>query len=795
MKNVVLILGSLALIAVVGMLIFISAHSPQYKGDISLQGLDEEVEVLFDEYGVPHIYASNETDAYKTLGYVHAQDRLFQLEMMRRVGTGTLAEFLGADLLEIDQFFRTLGIPKHALESTEYWQNQPQSPWKLAAEAYIAGVNQFIQEGNLPMEYSLLGETPREFTINDVHAITGYMAFTFAMAVKTDPMLTKISKELGPDYLKSISVNTLPEHVFIPNFYPEKTDLDSTQSKSIIAMLDKLPVPLLEGSNSWVIAGSKSASGKVLFANDTHIGFSSPSVWYEAHIEYPGFRFYGNHLAGLPFGLVGHTEFHSIGLTMFENDDQDFFLEKLNPSNSNEIMIGNQGSPISSRIETIQVKEADAQEFEIKETIHGPILNPVVPEIAASTENPVSSWWVYTQEPTRALEATYKMAHAKSIDDVAQAAALIHAPGLNIMYGDAEGNIAWWAAARLPERNPASNSKIFRNGSDPDDQPAGWLPFTENPQSINPPWGYVVSANNQTDTLSNGTLVPGYYYPGDRYQRIAETIASRNDWTVEDLKTLQLETINTTHPKNVQVLLKAVSSDNFSEFEGLSEEISNWQGTHNLQDMAPTVYYKWLYHTLRLSMSDELGMEAFETYLETFTMIRSTPLFLNDPANLWWDDRNTEAIESKDEIIQAALNQTLAELETQFGENWKKWEWQKAIISVHPHPLGAQKPLDKLFNVETYPLEANAEAVNKLAFRLNGEGVYTVTSGPAMRILLDFENVESSLSVLPTGQSGNRFSPFYKDQANLFAKGKYRSQLMNRSDIEKSSENRLVLKP
>lgn len=795
MKNIVLILGSIALIAVVGMLIFISVHSPQYKGEISLQGLEEEVEVLFDEYGVPHIYASNETDAYKTLGYVHAQDRLFQLEMMRRVGTGTLAEFLGADLLEIDQFFRTLGIPKHALESTEYWHNQPQSPWKSAAEAYIAGVNQFIQEGNLPMEYSLLGETPREFTINDVHAITGYMAFTFAMAVKTDPLLTKISKELGPDYLKSISINTLPEHVLIPNFYPGETKPDSTGNGSILAMLDKLPVPLLEGSNSWVISGSKSASGKVLFANDTHIGFSSPSVWYEAHIEYPGFRFYGNHLAGLPFGLVGHTDFHSIGLTMFENDDQDFFLETLNPTNSDEIMIGDQPFPISSRIETIQIKEADAQEFEIKETIHGPILNSVVPEIAAITENPVSSWWVYTQEPTRALEATYKMAHAKSIDDVAQAAALIHAPGLNIMYGDAEGNIAWWAAARLPERNPESNSKFFRNGSDPDAQPSGWLPFTENPQSINPPWGYVVSANNQTDTLSNGTFVPGYYYPGDRYQRIAETIASRNDWTVEDLKALQLETLNTTHPKNVQVLMSVVSTDDFSPFEGLSEEISNWQGTHNLKDVAPTVYYKWLYHTLRLSMSDELGMEAFETYLETFAMIRSIPLFLNDPENLWWDDRNTEARETKDEIILAALDQTLTELETQFGENWKKWEWQKAIISVHPHPLGAQKPLDKLFNVETYPLQANAEAVNKLAFRLNGEGVYTVTSGPAMRILLDFENVESSLSVLPTGQSGNRFSPFYKDQADLYAKGKYRAQLMNRSDIEKTSENRLVLKP
>lgn len=712
--------------------------------------------------------------------------------MMRRVGTGTLAELLGADLLEIDQFFRTLGIPSHSQESTELWNQSGASPWKSATEAYIRGVNQFIQDGNLPIEYSLLGASPREFTINDIHGITGYMAFSFAMAVKTDPLLTKMYRELGPDYLKSISVNTLPEHVVIPNFYPQDSTSAPSETGSLISMLAKLPVPLLEGSNAWVISGAKTESGKVVFANDTHIGFAAPSVWYEAHIEYPGFSFYGNHLAGMPFGLVGHTDFHSIGLTMFENDDQDFFEEKLNPANLNEIIIGETPSPISSRIETIPVKGEESVQFEIRETIHGPILNSVVPEIDALTPNPVSSWWVYVMEPTRALEATYKLNHAKSMAEVAAGAALIHAPGLNIMYGDAEGSIAWWAAAKLPIRAESSNSKFFRDGSKMEEQPGGWLPFSQNPQSINPPWGYVVSANNQTDTLSNGSLVPGYYYPGDRYHRIAETLEKHDNWNVEKLMALQLETLNSSHASNSQFMAESINLADFEDFEPMVEVLLQWDGSHELESIAPTVYYKWLYHTLRLAMADEIGMKAFETYLETFAMIRSTPHFLQDPNNLWWDDRGTDQVETRSQIISAALDLSISELNEQLGANWKSWAWSEAVVSVHPHPLAAQKPLDKIFNVSTKPVQANAEAVNKLAFKLNGEGIYTVVSGPAMRILLDFEDAARSLSVLPTGQSGNRFSPFYKDQAELFAEGKYRFQLMDRADIESSSKNRLI---
>lgn len=796
MKTTLRILGIFLFVVLAALLGFIFWNSPQYDGEVQVTGLSEEVDIHFDDYGVPHIYAQNENDAYRALGYIHAQERLFQLEMMRRVGSGTLAEFLGPDVLEIDQFFHTLGIPKHAKESSKALVAQGNTPWRTAAEAYIAGVNQFIEQGKLPVEYLLLGSKPRPYTLDDMHSILGYMTFSFGMALKTDPLVTEIARKWGGSHLASLSVQTLPSHYVIPVNYPDSLVADaSVVDSKLNALLEKLPTPLLEGSNGWVISGSRTKSGKVLFANDTHIGFSSPSVWFEAHLEYPGYSFYGNHLAGIPFGMVGHSRHHSVGLTMFENDDQDFFEEKVNPSNPNEIIIGDSIYPIATRTEVIQIKGQEPVAHVIKETMHGPIMNAVVKEIQALTPNPVSSWWVYLLEPTRALEAVYQINHAQSMQDVANAASLIHAPGLNIMYGDSTGNIAWWAAAKLPIRGAGVHSKIFADGSDPAAQPQGWYPFTENPQSINPASGFVASANNQPDSTKSGIFYPGYYYPGERWNRIAKTVTSKNDWDQKSIQSLQLETLNEQSVKNATFLLNQVAQENYEKYEDILGELAAWKGDHELKNTAPTLYYKWLYHTLRLAMEDELGKNGFESYLQTFMMIRSTAHFFTHEPNKWWDKKNTKAKESRADIVAEALKISLEELTKQFGEDQGDWEWKKAVTVEHPHPLGTQKPLDKLFNVRTEAVEANEEAVNKLAFDLNGTGIYKVTSGPAMRILLDFENVEESVSVLPTGNSGNRFSKHYADQKELYVEGKYRPQLMNKEDILDDAKGTLKLIP
>ncbi|GMQ27703.1 penicillin acylase family protein [Algoriphagus confluentis] len=794
MKKLASILGALLLMVVLSILGFIAWQSPSYDGELQLCCLGNKVEVYFDQFGIPHIYAQNETDAYRALGYIHAKERLFQLEMLRRVGSGTLAEFLGKDLVEVDQFFHTLGIPKHAKESTAALLAQGNTPWRIAAEAYVEGVNEFIAHGKLPIEYLLIGEKPRLYTLEDMHSIIGYMSFTFAMAVKTDPLLTRIARDLGPDYLSALAVETLPEHHMIPVHYPDSSQSASTYS-NLTALLEKILVPQLQGSNAWVISGSLTQSGKVVFSNDTHIGFSAPSVWFEAHLEYPGFSFYGNHLAGIPFGFMGNNRHHSIGLTMFENDDQDFFEEKLNPKNPNEILIGEEAYPIQTRKEIIQVKGGEPVEWEIQETPHGPIINPVVKEIAALTTNPVSSWWVYLLEPAKSFEAVYKMNHAQSMQEVADAAALIHAPGLNIMYGDIEGNIAWWGAAKLPIRGDKVHSKIFADGSDPNAQPKGWYPFEENPKSVNPPIGFVASANNQPDSTRGGHLFPGYYFPGDRWNRIAKTISSRSDWDVKSLQSLQLETVNEVFPELAQFMLSEVNRDDYQEFSAALESLETWDGDHQIEKTAPTLFYKWLIHTWRLAIEDELGKEGFEAFLQTFVMVNSNHHFITKTDNPWWDKQNSPEKETRKDILSEALSLSLDELSKQLGSNPKDWKWEKVVHLEHPHPLGSQKPLDKLFNVQAGPIAGNEEAVNKLTLKPLPDGTYQIVAGPAIRIILDFGDLENSVSVLPTGNSGNRFSKHYADQKELFVKGKYRPQEMNEEKIKKKSDNKLILNP
>jgi penicillin G amidase len=529
-----------------------------------------------------------------------------------------------------------------------------------------------------------------------------------------------------------------------------------------------------------------------LFCNDTHIGFAQPSVWYEAHLEYPGFSYYGNHLAGIPFGLVGHTRHHSIGLTMFENDDQDFFEEQPNPNNPDEVLYKGSYYPLEERIDTIQVKGKDPVLFSIKESIHGPIINGVVPSVAKMTSNPVASWWVYVLEPSKAMEALWKLNHAESIQEIEAAAPLIHAPGLNIMYGDKSGNIAWWAVAKLPIRPTHVDSKIFLYGADERDEPLGWMPFTENPMSINPASGFVASANNQPDTLSNGTLFPGYYYPGDRWNRIAMHINSRNDWDLDKVKNIQIEAINETHPKNVAIMLQEIDAQDFDGYPTIYQALQSWNGNHGLQDIAPTLYYKWLYHTLHDMMADELGEEDFKTFLTTFLYIRSVPLLIRSEDSMWWDNTHTPEKENRKQILQDALRKSLQELASQLGTKSETWHWEKVVRLEHPHPLGAKKPLNLIFNVKAPAVTANEESINKLPFTLNSEGIYKVNSGPAMRIILDFADVEGSVSVLPTGQSGNLFSPHYDDQAEMYAYGEYRPQLMNEQTIRKTAKSRLV---
>ena len=329
LKKVLLVLLSLVLILIVALVIYGFYLKPKYDGELQLKNIKKETTVYFDEFGVPHIYASSSKDAMVALGYVHAQDRLWQMELMRRIAPGRLSAIFGSVTLKNDKFFAGLGIEEASEKAIAALDKN--SPSYQLTLAYLDGINQYIDEGETPIEFQLIGVQKEKFTIKDVYNIFGYMSFSFAMAQKSDPLLTDIRNKYGMDYLKDFGIDGEFNTTRIKNA-KENPEEYIAISKSIASLLEQSPIPPFVGSNSWVIAPKKTKSGKVIFANDPHIGFSQPGTWYEAHIVVPDFELYGCYLAGTPFPLLGHNREYAYGLTMFENDDIDLYQEENNPA-------------------------------------------------------------------------------------------------------------------------------------------------------------------------------------------------------------------------------------------------------------------------------------------------------------------------------------------------------------------------------------------------------------------------------------------------------------------------------
>ncbi|HEU5293117.1 MAG TPA: penicillin acylase family protein [Cyclobacteriaceae bacterium] len=791
-----ILIGLLAVLALVlvGGYIYLQTTAPTYSGNVTLDGLSAEVEVFYDSYGVPHIYAQNEEDAYYALGYVHAQDRLFQMEMLRRAAGGRLSEILGEDLLPVDKLFRTLGINKFAKEQAEKFFSTDTAAFQKAAHAYQRGVNQYIKTGKTPLEFTIIGIPKEEFKPEDIYMAIGFLSFGFAEGLRADPVLEKIRSEYGEEYLSDFALQMPSDAIRIKN---HKGTIRNSQGDSIIAAignaLNKIPLPLWTGSNGWVVSGDRTESGKPILENDTHIGFGQPAVWYEAHMEYPGKSFYGHHVAGIPFGLLGNNRYSAWGLTMFENDDADFFLETVNPENANQVKFKDQWENLSSRKEIIKVKGEQDVEFEVRSSRHGALVNGIVEN--TPTDQVVALSWMFTMGTNEALQAAWLLNHGHSFRDAEKAAATFSAPGLNVMYGDVDGNIAWWACAKLPIRPPHVRTKLFLDGASGNDEYLGYYDFTKNPHSINPPWGYVYSANNQPDSVE-GVLYPGYYYPKARAGRIVEYLSKDKKWKPEDMKEINLDVVSIATPEVAKEMATVLTSLNKPEFASMIDLLQNWDGNHKSTDTAPSVYYNLLTQIYYGSMKDEIGAEALHSILATSVPKNSVNSFIKNDQSPWWDDVRTKDVkETRSIIFEKAAVKTLALLKETCGEKPEDWVWGKIHTLKHKHPLGAISLLDKFFSVGPFSVDGGNEVLNNLHFQLDTTGYFHVDGGPALRKITDLSSIENGETVSPSGQSGNVMSQFYADQAEMYATGKFRKMLMNRKEIEEVSEHKLVLSP
>lgn len=786
---IVLVLGLLSL----ALIIFIQTLKPDYKGKKQLKDISDKVSVYFDTYGIPHIYAGSELDAIRTLGYVHAQDRLWQMELLRRIGKGGLSEVFGEDMVKTDKFFLSLGIDDNSAKAAAVLDKNSEE--NKLAQAYLDGVNQFIERGPTPVEFFLTGITKKPFQLKDIYNTVGYMAFSFAMAHKTDPLLTNINDKLGVEYLQDLEMGDAINTERINN---HKNSVSDAIQNNVVAMLQQsltgLPVPQFIGSNSWVLAPEKTRNGKVILANDPHIGFAQPSVWYEAHVSTPTYEKYGYHMAGIPFPLLGHDRNLAYGITMFENDDVDFYYEETNPSDSTLYKAGNGWERYEYVSKTIRVKDGEDVSFTFKKTRHGPVLNGIADQVEG--ERPIAMSWIYTQGENKILEAVHGLSHAKTLEEFQASLPYIHAPGLNIMYGDAQGNIAWWASAKLYQLPKGTNTKMILDGSSSKQEIVRFLDFKENPQAINPPWNFVYSANNQPDSIV-GSLYPGYYLPENRAKRIVQLLEPKNDWDMAGAQNMILDVTSSVDATIVNDLIQSMeSSPKAKEYGNIFELLRNWDGSYQLNSTAGTIYQRWLYYFLKNTLEDELGKEMFNQFLVTHFFKRIIAPLAARSVSVWWDNTNTkELVETKEEIVSLAFEEAIQSLKVDLGEDADQWTWEQVHTLEHEHPIGSVALFRRFFNVGPFPVSGSREVINNMGFPYDSTRYYKVNSGPSTRRIVDFSDIENSQSILPTGQSGNPFSPHYEDQAEMFINGEFRKMMMNEEEIKRTSENLLIFHP
>ncbi|SNR71574.1 penicillin acylase family protein [Lutibacter flavus] len=788
-KKIAIIVIVLLAISIISGWMYYNSLKPDYSGSVSLTNIDNETSVYFDDFGIPHIYADNQQDAMTALGYVHAQDRLWQMELMRRISPGRLSEIFGKDMLKNDQFFVSLGVEEASKIAIEKLDKNGEV-YKMAI-AYLSGVNQFIENGPTPIEFNLIGIEKEQYKLKDVYNILGYMSFSFAMAHKTDPLLSIVKEKLGPHYLKELNIEIDPNTTLIKN---SKQDLENFSAlvSNVNDILNTSPIPPFIGSNSWVVSAKKTATGNVLFANDPHIGYSQPSVWFEAHIVTPDYEMYGYHIAGVPFPLLGHNRDYAWGVTMFENDDIDFYKEENHPTDANQYKTPNGFSTYKSVSKTIKVKDAEDVIIDVKSSRHGPIMNNVVDEI--SQTSPIAMSWIYTQFDGQVLDALYTISRATKMADVKKGASMIHAPGLNIMYGDAKGNVAWWASGKLYKHKPHVNTKFILDGASGEDDPIEYLDFSKNPMAENPEWNYVYSANNQPDTIAN-ILYPGYYLPEDRAKRIVETLEPKNDWTKDEMGVMINDVTSSIAPSNIKEFTSIIDINSFSEKEQKAINLLNqWDGSNTPEKVAPTIYNKWIYLYLKNTFEDELGEKLFTQLLETHLMKRVVADHLKRDASIWWDNVTTsDNKETKTAILSKSLTETVSMLENQLGDEINDWNWGKVHTLEHEHPLGSVAALKDYFNVGPFPMKGAREVIDNRGYLYDNSGLYKITAGPSTRRIIDFSDIENSISILPTGQSGNPFSEHYKDQAEMYNKGEFRKMKLNKEEIINSSTKLIIL--
>lgn len=555
---------------------YINRSLPQTKGELSVPGLLAEVKVVRDENGVPHITAKNEHDLFFAQGFVQAQDRLFQMDLSRRQASGQLSEVIGEAAVKRDKFFRTLGLRRAAKASYDAYNEEA----KKVLQAFANGVNAYIelakQEGRLPIEFRLLGYEPKPWTPIDSLTIGKYMAFDLGGHWQGQAFrywaLKNLPKEKAYDLFPSYPKDA-------PTIVQAYKDVQLSVEKAFASAV----IPReWNGSNNWVVSGKKTKSGKPLLANDPHLSLSTPSIWYQMHLQAPTLNVSGVIFSGIPGIILGHNEHVAWGVTNTGPDVQDLYIEKRNPANKRQFLYNGKWEDARVVKEPIKVKGGKTIPYKVTITRHGPVIS----DFAYKDDNMAFSLCWTALDPSTELQAILEMNKATNWQQFEKALEHFHVPTQNFVFAAKDGTIAYKANGKIPVRKKGDGLLPVPGWTD-EYEWIGFIPFDRLPRVVNPKEGFIATANNKVIGNHYPYHISHHWAQPYRYMRIAQVLESKNNLTIEDMKKLQMDQTNLWAKEFVPVLVQAVAGKPLSKIERKAlDELRNWDYVDRKDDAA-----------------------------------------------------------------------------------------------------------------------------------------------------------------------------------------------------------------
>ncbi|MFQ5837746.1 MAG: penicillin acylase family protein [Thermoplasmata archaeon] len=751
---------------------------PVYQQTLNLPGSTGPVRVFRDQYWVPHVFADNDTDLYIAVGYLHASDRLFQLDMQRRAATGSLSEVLGPSTLETDKFLRSIGL-KYASERTlEDTDNETLG----ALQAYALGVNAYIGEvtpNRLPLEFKLLNYRPKQWEPLDSIAFVKLMGWSLSGGF-TDLELKLFEDAFGPEAAEELFPVEMPLQLpIIPPGPPQPTsevyeasasppDLSRTAVKDLLARYSAVkpilgPFQLL-GSNNWVVGSEKSATKAPMLANDPHLSLTMPSIWYQVRLSSPSYNVYGVSLLGLPLAVLGFNDRIAWGMTNVGADVVDFFVEEVNPENEMQYLYRGQWENFTVREEVIQVRGGGSVTLQMKISVHGPIVTRL--------EQTVAMQWT-GHMPTSEFRALLRLNKASDWEEFRAALKDFHVPAQNIVYADVEGNIGIIVNGLYPIRGKGLG-RVPVDGSSGEYDWVGFVPFEEVPSSFNPKQGFLVSANQKPTR-------PGYsYYLGwewaDRYraERINDFLKESDSLTLDDMRTLQNDHFSVAAREFVPFLIEAFDSlgdrgaSLHPDVPPAIDLLKAWDYMMEASEVAPSLYWMWLYNYREATFRDNWDDAGLaQVGPPSVTILEKMTKF--EPSSSWFDVVTTGQVETRDDIIRTAFASALDYLEEEMGAQVEDWVWG----DLHRLQVRHLTELD-ILGSGILPRDGGSFTVD-VAHGSFSDGRLLVTSGPSWRMIVDLRQPVVGDGTYPGGQSGNPLSPHYSDLLDLWLEGDYQS--------------------